>query len=485
MILDNLLKHIEVEIVTGNTLVDVVAIQFDSRKVTKGNMFVAVKGTVSDGHNYISQVIDAGATVIVCESFPHSINNDVTYVKVQNSALALGQLASAFYGNPSKQIKLVGITGTNGKTTTVTLLHQLFVNLGYKVGLLSTIKNLIHTRVVDATHTTPDPVQLNALLAQMVNEGCEYCFMEVSSHSIHQHRIAGLEFAGAIFSNITQDHLDYHKTFKEYIIAKKAYFDNLPNTAFALINADDKNGSVMVQNTKAKVYKYGLKSMADYKARIIEAQMDGMCITLNNKELWTRFIGEFNVYNILAVYATALLLGQNSDEVMQAVSLLKPVEGRFEYLQSSDGKLAIVDYAHTPDALENVLKTIKGFIVDGQEIITVVGAGGNRDKGKRPIMAKVAATLSNRVILTADNPRNEDPETIISEMKAGVLPPLNNKVLCITNREEAIRTACALARPDDVILVAGKGHETYQEINGVKYPFDDKKVINQTFQNIS
>ncbi len=482
MLLESLLKHIEPLKVLGQSTSPIGHICFDSRKVQAGDLFVAVPGTQVDGHTFIPRVVQQGAAAIVCETLPAELAATCCYIQVSNAAEALGILASAYYGHPSKDLKLVGITGTNGKTTTVTLLHQLFIDLGYKAGLLSTIRNKVHTQEVEATHTTPDPVQLNALLADMVEAGCDYCFMEVSSHAIHQHRIAGLQFAGAIFSNITQDHLDYHKTFKEYIQAKKAFFDTLSAKAFALVNSDDKNGMVMVQNTAAKVYRYGIKTMGDFKARFLEAQFDGMCITLNQTELWTRFIGHFNIYNLLAVYGAAVLLGQEEQEVIQAISNLKSVDGRFEYIKSPDGKLAIVDYAHTPDALENVLKTIQEMVEDGQRIITVVGAGGKRDKGKRPLMAKVAATMSQQVILTSDNPRDEDPDAIIADMKAGVLAPLNNKLLCITNREEAIKTACALAQPHDVVLVAGKGHETYQEIQGVKHHFDDKEVINQIFQ---
>ena len=479
--LEYLLEGIKTNSVVGQTNIEIGAIEFDSRKVKKGDLFVAVKGSAADGHQFISAAIGKGATAIVCQDSPAQIPSGVTCILVDDSANALGVLASEFYGKPSEKLKLVGVTGTNGKTTTVTLLHQLFIKLGYKAGLLSTIRNLIHDKAVDATHTTPDPVQLNELLARMVAAGCDYCFMEVSSHAAHQQRIAGLHFSGAVFSNITQDHLDYHKTFAEYIKAKKLFLDGLDGSAFALVNSDDKNGSVMLQNTKAAKHTYALKSMAEFRGKVLESYLDGMLVAFDQTELWTRFIGGFNAYNLLAVYATALLLKQDREQVIQALSNLNPVDGRFNYIRSKSGKLAIVDYAHTPDALENVLNTIRDIRESDNQIITVVGAGGNRDKTKRPLMAEVTAKLSDKVILTSDNPRNENPEDIIQEMRQGVLPPYNKKLLAITNRKEAIRTACMMATPGDIILVAGKGHETYQEIQGVKHHFDDKEIINEIF----
>ncbi|PKP10279.1 MAG: UDP-N-acetylmuramoyl-L-alanyl-D-glutamate--2,6-diaminopimelate ligase [Bacteroidetes bacterium HGW-Bacteroidetes-4] len=457
-------------------------IRFDSRQVLPNDIFVAVKGYQTDGHAYIAKAIESGAAVIVCQEMPAELNEKITHIQVTDTAEALGIMASNYYGNPSQQLKLVGVTGTNGKTTTVTLLHQLFVNLGYKAGLLSTICNKVHNQVLAATHTTPDPLQLNQLLAEMIASGCDYCFMEVSSHAAHQKRIAGLTFAGAVFSNITQDHLDYHETFAAYIKAKKMFFDDLTDASFALINSDDKNGKIMVQNCKARVHTYGLKSMARFMGKILERHIDGMLVSFDHTEIWTRFIGGFNAYNLLAVYGTALLLNQQKDQVIRELSRLLPVEGRFQYLKSKSGKLAIVDYAHTPDALENVLTTIQEIIEGDGKIITVAGAGGNRDKTKRPLMAQVAVKYSNQVILTSDNPRNEEPEAIIADMKAGVLPPYTNRLLAITNRKEAIRTACLLAQPGDIILVAGKGHETYQEVKGVKHHFDDREVILEIFE---
>ncbi|MDA3890285.1 MAG: UDP-N-acetylmuramoyl-L-alanyl-D-glutamate--2,6-diaminopimelate ligase [Salinivirgaceae bacterium] len=480
---NNILSKIEVLQIIGDANVLISAIEFDSRKIETSQLFVAVKGYQADGHKFIEMAIDKGAVAIVCEDLPVNIQANITYLQVENSAYALGQMASNFYDNPSDNLKLVGVTGTNGKTTTVTLLYQLFKKLGYKVGLLSTICNYIDISIVDATHTTPDPVQLNKLLAEMVEVGCEFCFMEVSSHALHQQRVAGLNFKGAVFTNITQDHLDYHKTFAAYIKAKKLFFDALAKDAFSLVNVDDKNGRIMLQNTESVQHTLALKNMANFKGRILESHIDGMLISFDNTELWTQFIGGFNAYNLLSVYAVAVLLNQNRDEVFQALSTLVTVDGRFEYMKSKSGKLAIVDYAHTPDALKNVLITINEISEGNHKIISVVGAGGNRDKAKRPIMAKVAAELSNQVILTSDNPRNEKPEDVIEEMRAGVLPPLNSKLLAITNRKEAIKTACMLAQAGDIVLVAGKGHETYQEINGVKNHFDDKEVINEIFEN--
>jgi len=468
--------------VHGSATRKIHAIQFDSRKIEPNDLFVAVRGTQADGHAFIEMAIQKGASVIICEELPKTRIPEITYLVVKDSSVALGLLASAFYHHPSQNLKLVGVTGTNGKTTTATLLYQMFRQLGYKAGLLSTIRNYIGNAAIESTHTTPDQLQINALLAEMVDAGCDYCFMEVSSHAAHQHRIAGLQFVGAIFSNITQDHLDYHKTFAEYIKAKKMFFDQLPEGSFALVNADDKNGRVMQQNTKARKFSFGLKSMADFRGRVLESYLDGMLVSFDQTEIWTRFIGGFNAYNLLSVYASALLLGQDREQVVKALSSLNSVDGRFQSIKSPDGKIAIVDYAHTPDALENVLATVQQIREGNNKIITVVGAGGNRDKTKRPLMAAIVARMSDQVILTSDNPRNERPEDIIDDMKAGVLPPYDRKVLSIANRTEAIRTACMLAQPGDIILVAGKGHETYQEINGVKHHFDDREIINKLFE---
>jgi len=465
----------------GNQNPAIGAIQFDSRIVQPNDIFVAVKGFQADGHQFIEKAIQKGASVIVCETMPEVFSKEVTYLQVDDSAFALGKMASNFFDNPSEKLKLIGITGTNGKTTTVTLLHQLFIKLGYKAGLLSTIRNCINNQVVEATHTTPDPVQLNSLLAEMVECGCDFCFMEVSSHAAHQKRIAGLKFSGAVFSNITQDHLDYHKTFAEYIKAKKLFFDGLPTDAFSLVNTDDKNGLVMQQNTQSAKYTYALKSMANFKGKVLESHLDGMLVAFDNTEIWTQFIGGFNAYNLLAVYSVALLLKQDRLEVIQALSSLQPVDGRFQYIKSKSGKLAIVDYAHTPDALENVLNTIREIRESDNKIISVIGAGGNRDKTKRPLMAAITAKLSDHVILTSDNPRDEKPEDIIDDMQVGVLPPYNKKVLVVTQRKEAIKVACMLAHPGDIILVAGKGHETYQEVLGIKHHFDDREVISELF----
>ncbi len=456
----------------------------DSRMVVSNSLFVAVKGTQVDGHRFIESAIEKGAVAIVCEVLPPSLQKDISYIRVGNAALALGHIASNFYDNPSENLQLVGVTGTNGKTTTVTLLYNLMESLGYKSGLISTILNKVHTAVIPSTHTTPDPISLNKLLAQMVAEGCDYAFMEVSSHAIHQHRIAGLQFAGGVFTNLTHDHLDYHKTFKEYLNAKKKFFDDLPSGAFALVNADDKNGRVMMQNTRAQRHSYGLRNMAEYKARVLENGFDSMLLNIDGHQFYSMLVGEFNAYNLLAVYAVAMLLGQNSEEVLEKMSTLRGADGRFEILRSKNNITAIVDYAHTPDALENVLKTINNIRTGNEQLITVVGAGGNRDKEKRPKMARIASLMSTKVILTSDNPRNEVPEDIIEDMKQGVDIAKKMSMLAIVNREEAIRTAVMLAQPGDIILVAGKGHETYQEINGVKHPFDDKEVITQLFDKM-
>lgn len=468
----------------GNINVDIDELTFDSRKVKGGSCFFAIRGTQSDGHSYIPKAIESGATAIVCETLPAECPSNVTFIQVDDSSVALGYMASAFFGNPSQKLKLVGITGTNGKTTTVTLLYRLARRMGHKAGLLSTVVNYIDDVEVPSTHTTPDPIQLNALLKQMVDTGCDYCFMEVSSHSVVQNRIAGLTFAGGIFSNITHDHLDYHKTFAEYLKAKKRFFDHLPADAFALTNADDRNGMVMVQNTKAKVYTYSLRSMADFRCKVIENHFDGMMLNIDGVEVWTRLLGRFNAYNLLAIYSTLLLLGFEKNEVLTGISDVTPVSGRFEYVRSGHGVTAVVDYAHTPDALENVIKTINEIKSDDQRLITVVGAGGNRDKTKRPVMAKVAAELSDIVILTSDNPRSEEPQDIINDMKAGVDASQAKKVITIVDRREAIRTACMLALKGDIILVAGKGHENYQEIKGVKHHFDDKEVLIEIFKTL-
>ena len=465
----------------GSTDIKISDICFDSRKVTSKSLFIAVRGSQVDGHQYIVQSVEKGAIAVVCESFPEIISKDITYIKVADSSYALGIIASNYFDNPSSKLRLVGVTGTNGKTTIVTMLYQLFLKFGYSVGLLSTIKNKINDKEFSATHTTPDPIQLNQLLKEMVEKGCAYCFMEVSSHAAHQHRIAGLEFAGGIFTNITHDHLDYHKTFDEYIKAKKMFFDALPSTAFALSNMDDKNGRVMLQNTKANIKTYALKSGVDFKAKIIENTFSGLHLDVNGHEVWFKLIGEFNAYNLLAIYATAVLLGKEDTEVLAVLSALEPVEGRFDFIRSPENITAIVDYAHTPDALKNVLETISSIRTGIEKLISVVGCGGDRDRTKRPVMAKIACDFSDKVILTSDNPRSEDPEEIINEMKIGVDALGKRKTISIVNREEAIKTAYALAAPGDIILIAGKGHEKYQEIKGVKHPFDDKQIIKNIF----
>lgn len=482
--LNDILKEVQIIEKAGNLNISVRDVIFDSRKVTPGCLFIAVKGIQTDGHQYINQSVEKGAVAIICEKLPEKILNNIAYVVVKNSAETLGQVASAFFNHPSAKIKLVGVTGTNGKTTTVTLLYNLVRKLGHKAGLLSTVRNYIDDKVIEATHTTPDAVQINQLLNEMVQSGCTYCFMEVSSHAIDQHRIAGLKFAGAVFTNITHDHLDYHKTFADYIKAKKTFFDGLNPESFALINADDKNGRIMVQNTNAEIKTYGIQKAADYKAKIIENHFEGSLLRINNTDVWTYFVGKFNAYNLLSVYATALMLNLNSAEILTILSLMKPVEGRFETFRSQNGITAIVDYAHTPDALLNVLNAINQIRKKEQDLITVVGAGGDRDKTKRPQMAKIAVTNSNKVILTSDNPRTEDPNLIIEDMKAGLQKEYLKNTITITDRKEAIRTACLLAKKDDIILVAGKGHETYQEVNGVKHHFDDREIIKQTFNEI-
>ena len=461
----------------GDKNIDIDKVSFDSREVAPGTLFFAVKGTQADGHAYIENALDKGASAIVCEKMPKTLRDGVTYIKVDNSGYVLGVAAANFYGNPSRQLKLTGVTGTNGKTTIATLLYRLFTDAGYACGLLSTIENIVDHGVIPSTHTTPDPVELNALLRKMVEHGCEYAFMEVSSHAVDQHRIAGLQFAGGIFTNLTHDHLDYHKTMANYRNAKKKFFDDLPAEAFALTNLDDKNGAVMLQNTKARKLGYALKHDADYKGVVLESHFDGMLMKVNGTELYTRLVGGFNASNILAIYGAALALGFDKDELLVEISKMNGANGRFDMVHSDSGIVGIVDYAHTPDALENVLKTINEVRKSGQTLITVAGCGGNRDATKRPEMAAVAVKLSDRVILTSDNPRNEDPEEIIRQMKAGIASEDLNKVLSITDRREAIRTAVALARKGDIILLAGKGHEDYQIIKGEKRHFDDKEEL--------
>jgi len=481
MKLSQLIEKINVIQLLGNASVEVNSIEFDSRKVKVGSLFVAQRGVHVDGHKFIAKAEESGAVVIVCEDIPEVQSGNVSYVRIADSNQVLGQLAAAFHDYPSQKMKVVGVTGTNGKTSIATLLHRLFRLQGYNVGLISTISYKINESEETASHTTPDALKIQQLLAEMVVAGCEYCFMEVSSHAAHQKRIAGIEYAGAIFTNITHDHLDYHKTFAEYIKAKKLFFDGLNAEAFAITNADDKNGMVMLQNTKAQKYTYSNRSMADFRCKVLESHFDGMLLNLDGQEIWTRFVGLFNASNLLAVYAAAVLLGQNKDEVLAHISNLQPVQGRFETIRSLDGKYAIVDYAHTPDALKNVLGAISEIRTRNEQVITVVGAGGDRDKTKRPEMAREALLASDKVILTSDNPRTEDPAQIIRDMEAGVEPQNKNKVVSIENRREAIKTAAMLAQPGDIILIAGKGHEDYQEINGVKHHFDDREEIKKCF----
>lgn len=469
--------------VAGSTSVEVNDVQIDSRKVKKGAAFIAVKGAAADGHQFIEKAIENGAVAVVCEEMPEAINENVVYVQAENSAAAAGYMASNFFGKPSEQLKLVGVTGTNGKTTIATLLYKLFTRLGYKCGLLSTVENMIGQRVVPATHTTPDAVSLNTLLRQMVDEGCAYVFMETSSHAVHQHRVTGLQYAGGIFSNITHDHLDYHKTFDEYIRVKKSFFDSLPSSAFAISNADDKRGTVMLQNTHAKKYFYSLKTVADFKGKILDNSLNGLLMTVNEVEVNFRLIGEFNAYNLLAVYGAAICLGEDKQEVLTALSELTGAEGRFDYQVSAKERvIAIVDYAHTPDALLNVLATIKKLKKGFEQVITVVGCGGDRDRTKRPVMATVACEHSDKVIFTSDNPRSEDPAQIIKDMEEGIAPAYKRKYISIVDRKEAIKTAISLAKQEDIILIAGKGHEKYQEIKGVRNHFDDKEEVKEFFE---
>lgn len=477
--LKDILYKTGIQSVVGTTDLLIDAIAFDSRKIVDNSLFVAQKGIVFDGHQFIETAIEKGAVAIICEVLPVNFRSSVTYVKVDDSNDALAIVAANFYDNPSLKLKLIGVTGTNGKTTITTLLYRLFKKLNYKSGLLSTIKIMIDEEEIKTTHTTPDSLKLNKTLHQMVSTGVEYCFMEVSSHGIHQKRTAGLHFEGGIFTNLSHDHLDYHKTFAEYRDVKKIFFDQLPKTSFALVNADDKNGLIMTQNTKAKKYTYALKTVADYKARIIENQFDGLLLNIENLEVWSKLIGNFNAYNLLAIYATADLMGQDKIEVLRIVSELENVDGRFQHAISKMGISTIVDYAHTPDALKNVLETIETIRTHNEQVITVVGCGGDRDKAKRPKMGNIASVLSSQVVFTSDNPRSEDPDKIIEEMEEGVQPENYKKTISITNRKQAIKTACTLAEKGDIILVAGKGHETYQIIGDVRSDFDDFKIVNE------
>lgn len=484
MTLKDILYKVTLNAVAGTTNVSVKNIVFDSRNVSDNDVFVAVVGTQSDGHDFIDMAISKGCNAIICKKLPEKLVPEVTYVEVENSSSALAVMASNYYGVPSENLRLVGVTGTNGKTTIATLLYQLFKNAGYKVGLLSTVKIMVDTVEYKATHTTPDSLTINKYLKEMSDVGVEYCFMEVSSHGIHQKRTEGLHFEGGIFTNLTHDHLDYHKDFAEYRDVKKAFFDGLSEKAFALVNIDDKNGLVMLQNTKARKFTYALKSYGDYKAQILENQFSGLLLKINDNEVWTRLIGNFNAYNILAIYATAELLGLEKVEILRLVSELESVSGRFQYLISDDKITAIVDYAHTPDALKNVLETVNSIRTKNEELITVVGCGGDRDKTKRPKMGHIASALSTKVIFTSDNPRNENPDTIISEIEAGVEPQNFKKTISITDRKQAIKTACQMANGNDIILIAGKGHETYQEIKGERFDFDDFEIVKEFLKQL-
>ena len=486
MKLSELLKNIKPTVIIGDDNIDITGVNIDSRRIADGHLFVAMKGTQVDGHKFIAKAIEQGAKAILCEDLPEDATNTqhptpITYIQVPSTEDAVGHVATLFYGNPSKKLKLVGVTGTNGKTTIATLLYNMFRKMGHRCGLLSTVCNYVEGEAIPASHTTPDPIELNALLARMVDAGCEYAFMECSSHAIAQKRIGGLSFTGGLFTNLTRDHLDYHKTFENYRNAKKAFFDALPKGAFAITNADDKNGLFMVQNTKATVKTYSTRSMADFKAHILECHFEGMYLEVDGHEVGVQFIGKFNVSNLLAVYGAAIMLGKKPEDVLLVMSTLKSVNGRLDPVRSPEGFTAIVDYAHTPDALENVLNAIHEVLNGKGKVITVCGAGGNRDKGKRPLMAQEAVRQSNRVIITSDNPRFEEPQDIINDMLAGLNAQQMKKVVSIVDRREAIRTACMMAQKGDVILVAGKGHENYQEIKGVKHHFDDKEVLNEIF----
>jgi len=482
VLLSDILYKVRIKAIDGSPEIEINDVQIDSRKIKPGAMFVAVKGAATDGHRFIEKAIELGATAVLFEEAPSEKKEGIVYVQVENSAAAAAYMAHNFFGRPSEKMKVVGVTGTNGKTTIVTLLYKLFTVLGYKCGLLSTVENHIGDKVVPSTHTTPDAISLNALLKQMVDEGCTHVFMESSSHAIQQHRITGLQFAGGVFSNITHDHLDYHKTFDEYILVKRSFFDSLSSSAFAISNADDKRGAVMLQNSNAKKYYYSLKTVAEFKGKILDNNLSGLMMTVNDVEVHFRLIGEFNAYNILAVYATAICLGQEKQEVLRCLSLLTGAEGRFEFLLSPKDKvIAIVDYAHTPDALLNVLATIKKLKKGFEQVITVVGCGGDRDKTKRPVMAEVACEYSDKAIFTSDNPRSEDPAQIIKDMETGLSTAAKRKYISIVDRKEAIKAAISLAKPEDIILIAGKGHEKYQEIKGVKNHFDDKEAVKEIF----
>ncbi|MGE6355752.1 UDP-N-acetylmuramoyl-L-alanyl-D-glutamate--2,6-diaminopimelate ligase [Flavobacterium sp. NPDC079362] len=484
-ILKDILYKVAIESVTGSTEIDVHKIEFDSRKIEANDVFVAIRGSLSDGHDYIEKAIQLGAVAIICDALPENIEKGVTYIKVKDTNTALAFMAANYFGNPSEKLKLVGVTGTNGKTTIASLLFQLFQKAGFKVGLLSTVKIMVDETEYKATHTTPDSITINHYLNEMIEAGVTHCFMEVSSHGIHQKRTEALHFVGGVFTNLSHDHLDYHPTFAEYRDVKKSFFDSLPKTAFALSNIDDKNGPVMLQNTVARKFTYALKSYADFKAIILESQLSGLLLKVNDNEVWVKLIGTFNAYNVLAIYGTAVELGMDSLEALRLLSDLESVSGRFQYIVSAGNITAIVDYAHTPDALDNVLKTIGDIRTKNEQLITVVGCGGNRDKTKRPIMAKIATDLSDKAILTSDNPRNEDPEVILDEMEKGVEAHNYKKLLRITDRKQAIKTACQLAQPNDIVLIAGKGHETYQEINGVRHHFDDMETVKEILDQLN
>ena len=483
-ILKDILYKVAIEAVKGSTEITIGKIDFDSRKIVQNDVFVAIRGTISDGHDFIPKAIELGAKAIVCDALPETIVEGITYLQVKDTNTALAVMAANYFDHPSRKLKLVGVTGTNGKTTIASLLYQLYKKAGNKVGLLSTVKIMVDDVEYKATHTTPDSITINQYLATMIAEGVEYCFMEVSSHGIHQKRTEALHFVGGVFTNLSHDHLDYHATFAEYRDVKKSFFDHLPKTAFALSNIDDKNGPVLLQNTVAKKCTYALKSYADYKAQILESQLSGLLLKINGNEVWVKLIGTFNAYNLLAIYGTAIELGMESLEALRLLSELESVSGRFQYIVSDANITAIVDYAHTPDALENVLKTINDIRTKNEQLITVVGCGGNRDKAKRPVMGGIASDLSDKAILTSDNPRNEDANVIISEMEEGVAPQNFKRILSITDRKQAIKTACQLAQPNDIILIAGKGHETYQEIEGVRHDFDDMKIVKELLEQL-
>jgi UDP-N-acetylmuramoyl-L-alanyl-D-glutamate--2,6-diaminopimelate ligase len=483
-VLKEILYKVAIESVTGSTEIAVNQLHFDSRKIEQNDVFVAIRGTISDGHDFIEKAIGLGATAIICDTLPENIINGITYVCVKDTNSALAFMSANYYDNPSQKLKLIGITGTNGKTTIASLLYQLFKKAGFKVGLLSTVKIMVDDIEHKATHTTPDSITINYFLNKMIDSGVEYCFMEVSSHGIHQKRTEALHFRGGVFTNLSHDHLDYHPTFAEYRDVKKSFFDHLPNTAFALTNSDDKNGVVMLQNTSARKLTYALKTYADYKALILENQLSGLLLKINGNEVWVKLIGTFNAYNLLAIYGTAVELGLDSFEVLRLMSELESVSGRFQYIVSNSNITAIVDYAHTPDALENVLNTINDVRTNNEQLITVVGCGGNRDTAKRPVMANIATELSDKVILTSDNPRNEEADAIIHEMEKGIQVQNFKKALSITDRFQAIKTACQLAQANDIILIAGKGHETYQEIKGVRYDFDDMKIVKEILDQL-